>query len=171
MAQITRTEFERAIGVLAGHFGLDRTRDKLARFGAFRSRRGLASIESLTERLFRLSGGLRIQSGATYAFSALWAEMLSALLGNDGEEKIDGLADGVNSCLGEGDEILEGKEKDLDAALSEYHQALADKVGSEVASLDMLLKSVPEVADRLRNQPPAAAPAGAEPADDASSSA
>lgn len=152
MAQISRPEFERAVTALVEHFGLDRTRDKLARFGAFRARRGLGSRDALAERLFRLTGGLRMSSPATYAFSALWAELLSAHLGEDGSEKVDALADEVNACLGEGDRLLEGKEAELDAALATYRAALAEKTGDEIAELDMLLKAVPDVAERLRNR-------------------
>lgn len=150
MAQITRPEFERAVVALIDHFGLDRTRDKLAQLGAFRARRGLGSREALTERLYRLTGGLRVSSPATYAFSALWSELLSDRIGEDGAEKIDGLADAVNACLGDGDRIIDGKESDLDTALAAYREALAERAGDEVADLDMLLKSVPDVAIRLR---------------------
>jgi len=150
MAQITRPEFERAIGALVEHFGLDRTRDKLARYGAFKARRGLGTRDALTERLYRLTGGLRVSSPAMYAFSALWAELLSDRLGEEGAEKIDGLADQVNTCLGDGDHLIEGKEADLDAALAAYRAALAEKTGEEIADLDMMLKAVPDVAARLR---------------------
>jgi hypothetical protein len=150
MAHITREEFDRAVVSLVDHFGVDRMRDKLAGLGAFRSRRGLNSPASLGERLFRLSGGLRLDVSATYAFSALWGELLAERLGDDGERTIDELADSVNACLGDGDRIVEGKERELDQALGAYHAALAEKVGNEIASLDMLLKSVPDVAARLR---------------------
>jgi len=150
MAQITRSEFERAIAALVEHFGLDRTRDKLAKLGAFKARRGLGTPEALTERLYRLTGGLRVSSPAMYAFSALWAELLSERLGEDGAEKIDGLADQVNTCLGEGDHLIAGKEADLDRALAAYRSAMAEKTGEEIADLDMLLKAVPDVATRLR---------------------
>lgn len=150
MAQITRPEFDRAVGALVGHFGLDRTRDKLARLGAFRARRGLGSQDALTDRLYRLTGGLRISSPATYAFSALWAELLSERLGEEAAERVDGLADQVNACLGDGDRVIAGKEEELDRALAAYRGALAEKAGDEVADLDMLLKAVPDVAERLR---------------------
>jgi hypothetical protein len=150
MAQITRVEFDRAVGALVGHFGLDRTRDKLAKLGAFRARRGLGTPAALTERLYRLTGGLRVSSPAMYAFSALWAELLSERLGEEGAERIDGLADQVNTCLGDGDRVIAGKEADLDRALAAYRAALAEKTGDEIADLDMLLKAVPDVAARLR---------------------
>lgn len=151
MAQITRPEFERAIAALVEHFGLDRTRDKLARFGAFKARRGLGTRDALTERLYRLTAGLRVSSPATYAFSALWAELLADRLGEQGAEKVDALADQVNACLGEGDHPIAGKEADLDQALAAYREALAEKAGAEIAELDMLLKAVPDVAARLRD--------------------
>lgn len=150
MAQITRPEFDRAIGALVQHFGLDRTRDKLARFGAFKARRGLGTQDALTERLYRLTGGLRVSTPATYAFSALWAELLSDRLGEEGANEVDGLADSVNACLGDGDRVIDGKEVELDQALAAYKGALAEKAGGEIAELDMLLKAVPDVAARLR---------------------
>lgn len=150
MAQITRPEFDRAIGALVQHFGLDRTRDKLARFGAFKARRGLGTQDALTERLYRLTGGLRVSTPATYAFSALWAQLLSDRLGEEGANEVDGLADQVNACLGDGDQVIHGKEAELDQALAAYKGALAEKAGGEIAELDMLLKAVPDVAARLR---------------------
>ncbi|HUE29940.1 MAG TPA: hypothetical protein VMR79_03650, partial [Verrucomicrobiae bacterium] len=107
------------------------------------------------------TGGLRRQVPATYAFSQVWHEMVGARLGEEGEKRLEGLADQVNACLGEGDAIVPGKEADIDRALEAYRAALAEATGPEVARLDMLLKAVPEVAERLRR---AAASAPDEPA-------
>src|SRR5439155_1448586 len=140
-------------------------RERLARLNAFTSRRGLNTVAALAERLHLLTGGLRRQVRATYAFSQLWNEMVGARLGDEGEKRLEGLADQVNACLGERDAIVPGKEADLDRALAAYRDALAAATGPEVARLDMLLKAVPEVAERLRR---GAAPEPDEPAPAAS---
>jgi len=150
MALLTHSEFTEAVDVLCGHFGLARLRDKLAALGAFNSRRGLNSPVDLAERLFRLSGGLRLQVGATYGFSACWGEMLSARLGDDGEKKLEELADKVNACLDGDEKLVAGKEAELDAALEDYRAALAATLGERAARLDMTLKAVPDVVERVR---------------------
>jgi hypothetical protein len=150
MAQITQDEFKRAVAAIVEHFGVPRTRDKLGTMGAFKSRRGLNSAEALTERLFRLSGGLRMQVGATYGFMMLWGELLHDKLGEEGEKRVEELADKVNGCLGEGEHLIPGKEAELDEALAAYRTALAEGVGADVAAIDMILKAVPDVAQRLR---------------------
>jgi len=91
--------------------------------------------------------------------------MVGARLGEEGEKRLEGLADQVNACLGERDAIVPGKEEDIDRALAAYRDALAAATGPEVARLDMLLKAVPEVAERLRR---GASPAPDEPAPAAS---
>ena len=150
MAQLTPAEFAEAVGVLAEHHGVERLRDKLARMNAFTSRRGLNSAAAIAERLHLLSGGLRRQVMATYAFSALWNEMVGARLGEDGEKRLESLAEQVNACLDPRDEILPGKEEDLYTALAAYREALAAATGPRIAEMDMLLKAVPAVAERLR---------------------
>jgi hypothetical protein len=159
MAQLTAAEFTQAIAALAEYHGVERLRDKLARMNAFTSRRGLNSPAAIADRLHMLSGGLRRQVPATYAFSSLWSEMVSARLGEDGEKQLESLAEGVNACLGEDDAVVAGKEPELDAALAAYRTALAGATGAEVARLDMLLKAVPVVAERLRSEPAEAAEA------------
>jgi hypothetical protein len=161
MALLTAPEFAEAVGALAGHFGVERLRERLARMNAFTSRRGLNTASAIADRLHLLTGGLRRQVPATFAFSQLWSEMVGARLGEEGEKRLEGLADQVNACLGERDAIVPGKEQEIDRALAAYREALAAATGPEVAYLDMLLKAVPEVAERLRCAP---APAPNEPA-------
>jgi hypothetical protein len=92
---------------------------------------------------------------ATYAFSHVWGQMLSERLGGEENEKaIEGLADKVNACLDEKEHVVAGKESDLDAALSAYRETVAKALGNKVAHYDMLLKSVPAVADRVRATAP-----------------
>jgi hypothetical protein len=155
MASLTTTEFTDAVGALAEHFGVERLRDKLATIGAFQSRKGLTSAGAIADRLHRLSGGLRLPVAATYAFSHVWGQMLSDKLGGEETEKtIEALAEKVNACLDEKEHVAPGKESDLDAALSAYREVVAKALGNKVAHYDMLLKSVPAVADRVRATAP-----------------
>ena len=153
MAFLSAEEFGAAIGVLAEHHGVERLRERLARLNAFTSRRGLNSATAIADRLFALSGGLRRQVAATLAFSSLWQELVGARLGEDGEKRLETLADEVNACLAPDETIVAGKEADLDRALDAYREALAGAVGPAAARLDMLMKAVPAVAERLRAAP------------------
>jgi len=157
MANLTQTEFQEAVTVLAAALGLQRLRDKLVRLNGLVTRRRAASAETLADQLYQLSGGLRRQVPATFAFYAVWNEQLHDKLGDEGEEHIEKLAEAVNACLDEHDEIVAEKASELDTALSAYQQALAASAGPVVARLDMLLKAVPAIATRLRATPPAAA--------------
>jgi hypothetical protein len=76
--------------------------------------------------------------------------MLSARLGDEGEKKLEQLADKVNACLDGHEKVVAGKETELDAALAGYREALAAAIGDRAARLDMTLKAVPDVAERLR---------------------
>jgi len=158
VAQLSQDEFTEAVTALATHFGVERLRERLARMNAFTSRRGLNSATAIADRLHLLTGGLRRQVPATFAFSTLWSEMVGARLGEDGEKRLETLAEEVNGCLTEGDAIAAGKEEALDRALGGYRDVLASAVGADAAHLDMLLKAVPAVADRLRQPSPSPAP-------------
>jgi len=153
MAQITQAEFNQAIEALAAHHGVERLRDHLARMNAFTSRRGLNSAGAIAERLYLLTGGLRRQVPGTYAFSSLWADMVGKRIGEDGEKRLEAIADEVNACLAPDDSVVAGKEEALDEALAHYRQALEELTGAAVARIDMLLKAVPAVADRMRQSP------------------
>lgn len=155
MAALTESELTNTVRLMVDHYGMDRLRDRFANLGAFKSRRGVNTPAQLAERLYRLSGGLRRQAVPTYAFSSLWAEMLQAKVGEDGEKRLEELADKVNACLGPDERVIEGKQEELDQALAAYREALAGVAGAEVADADMLLKAVPDVATRLRASRPA----------------
>jgi hypothetical protein len=161
MANLTQKEFQEAVALLAEAMGLQRLRDKLVRFNGLVTRRRAASPESLADQLYMLSGGLRRQVPATFAFYAVWNEQLHDKLGEEGEEHIEKLAEAVNVCLDEHDGIVADKEAEIDGALGAYQAALAEAAGPAVARLDMLLKAVPAVATRLRATPPAAEPTDA----------
>jgi hypothetical protein len=159
MAQLTTAEFTEAVKALANHHGVERLRDRLARLNAFTSRRGLNSAAAIADRLHLLTGGLRRPVHATYAFSSLWNEMVAGRLGEEGEKRLEGLADDVNACLTEDEAVASGKEDALDAALAGYRTALEAAIGPTLARIDMLLKAVPAVAERLRREPPSSPPA------------
>jgi hypothetical protein len=150
MAYLTQNEFHRAVEILAEEMGLQRLRDKFFRLNGLVTRRKVASAESLAGQLYMLSSGLRRQVPSSIAFQAIWSETIHDKLGEEGEEGLEKLADKVNECLGDDDSIKADKEADLDGALKEYHSALATSVGDEKARLDMLMKAVPAVADKLR---------------------
>ena len=161
MANLTQNEFTRAIEILAEEMGLQRLRDKFFRLNGLVTRRKVASAHSLADQLYMLSSGLRRQVPSSLAFQAIWSETIHDKVGEEGEENLEKLAEKVNECLGEDDSIKADKEADLDGALKEYQGALAATVGEEKARLDMLMKAVPAVADRLRGEtsPEAAPPA------------
>ena len=150
MAHLTSAEFTEAVSVLAAHYGVERLRDRLARLNAFTSRRGLNTAEAIAERLHLLTGGLRRQVPATYAFSTLWSEMVGDRLGEEAGKRLETIVDEVNACLTEEEAVAPDKEAALDQALAAYRDTLAAATGPEVARLDMLLKAVPAVAERLR---------------------
>jgi hypothetical protein len=154
MAQLTAAEFAEAVAELAGHHGVERLRERLARMNAFTSRRGLNSAAAIAERLHLLTGGLRRQVPATIAFSSLWHEMVGERLGETGGKRLEELAEQVNACLTDNDAVAPGREEELDRALAAYGETLEAATGPVVARLDMLLKAVPAVAERLRRPPP-----------------
>jgi len=163
MAQLTQTEFHRAIVLMADELGLQRLRDRLVKLNAFVTRRRVASAEVLADQMYLLSAGLRRQVAATYAFHALWGELIQGKVGEDGEKRLEELAAAVNACLAEDDSVVSEKAADLDGALAAYERALSAAVGPAMARLDMLLKAVPAIAEKLRAAPPSAVPAGSPP--------
>jgi hypothetical protein len=169
MAHLTQTEFQRAISLLAAESGVQRLRDRLVKLNALVTRRKVSSPEQLADQLYMLSAGLRRQVPATYGFYAVWNESLHAKLGEDGEKQLEKLAEAVNACLGDHDAIVPEKTAELDAALAEYERALSAAAGPEMARMDMLLKAVPAIAEKLRATPPAADAPQAEPSPPADS--
>src|SRR5262249_3828314 len=105
---------------------------------------------ALADRLYHLSGGLRRQAVPSFVFTSLWSEMLSAKLGEDGEKRLEEIAEKVNACLGKEEAIVEGKGEGLDRALGEDRNPRSAAAGPDLARWDMLLKAVPAVAERLR---------------------
>lgn len=160
MAQLTQKEFAQAITLLADEIGLQRLRDRFVQLNALVTRRKVTSAQHLADQLYMLSAGLRRQVPATYAFHHIWTESLNAKLGDEGEKNLEKLAEAVNVCLGDKDEILPNKAEELDGALTEYERALSTAVGAAKARMDMIMKAVPAIAERLRAAPePQALPA------------
>ena len=153
MAILTQKEFEHAITLLSNELGLQRLRDKLVQLNALVTRRKAPSATILAGQLYMLTSGLRRQVPATFGFYAVWNEALHAKLGEEGEQNLEKLAEAVNACLGKNEEILADKASELDQALEAYEQALAAAAGAELARVDMLLKAVPAVAEKLRAAP------------------
>ncbi|HJQ83458.1 MAG TPA: hypothetical protein VKA21_05240 [Candidatus Binatia bacterium] len=158
MAHLTNTEFNAAVGALAAHHGVERLRERLASMNVFTSRRGLNSAQAIADRLHLLTGGLRRQVMATYVFSSIWNDMVNERLGEDAEKRLEPLIEEVNACLAEDESIVPGKEDALDRAIGAYRDTLAAAAGPDVARLDILLKAVPAVAERVRRGLPEPVP-------------
>ncbi len=150
MAYLTQKEFRQAVELLAREMGLQRLRDQLVRRNGLVSRRGVRSVEALSDQLYMLSGGLRRQVPATYAFHGVWSEMLSRKLGEEPEKELEKLAERINECLSPSEEVIREKAGALEKALAAYGAVLRARVGGDFAYLDMLLKAVPAVAELLR---------------------
>jgi hypothetical protein len=159
MAHLTADEFSQTIRLLADDLGLHRLRERLVRLNALVARRGAPSADALADQLYMLTGGLRRQVPATVALQALWSERVTERLGEDGDKEIEAIAEQINQCLGEKDRIVEGKETEIDGLLERYEERLARSIGGERARLDMLLKAVPAVAEKLRARPVRTEPA------------
>lgn len=157
MANLTQQEFAQAVQLMADELGLQRLRDRFVRLNALVTRRRVASSQALSDQLYMLTGGLRRQVPATLAFHSLWSEGVNEKIGEEGEKELEKIAEKINACLGDRDEIVAEKGGELADALCEYEGRLVGKVGPERARLDMLLKTVPAVASKLRTMPIAAA--------------
>lgn len=165
MAAVSPAEFRRMLDLLSAEIGFERLKDRLARLGAFTSRRGLGSVEALSSRLYTLSGGLRREGTVSYGFHSLWSEVFLSRLGEEDEKVLGEIADRINACLEADQSVKPEQEATLGEQLASYHRTLANVVGDEVARLDMLLKTVPPVAARIRAWPgntPAVASVAAE---------
>jgi hypothetical protein len=172
MANPTGSELRQAIALLSERLGYAKLHERLVRLNAFVSRRKPPTSEALADRLYALTAGLRRQVPATLAFHTVWSETFTGTLGEDNDKKLEALADRINATLSADERaVRDGEDAALDGALAEYEEILAGAVGASVARLDMLLKAVPPVAERLRARPPAPAAGararGAEPAEPA----
>ncbi|MBI3770355.1 MAG: hypothetical protein HY271_17940 [Deltaproteobacteria bacterium] len=147
-------ELRGAIGLLAERLGYGKLHDRLVRLNAFVSRRKPASPELLADRIYNLSGGLRLQVPATLAFHTVWSETFAGAIGEENDKKLEGIADRINATLTADERgVRDGREAELDAAIGEYERVLAAAIGPDAARLDMVLKAVPAVVERLRARP------------------
>jgi hypothetical protein len=154
MAIPTAQELRNATVLLAERIGYAKLYDRLVRLNAFVSRRKPPSPEALADRLYNLTGGLRRQVPATLAFQSVWAENVSNTVGEENDKRLEEIANRINATLTSDERaIQDGKLDELDTALGEYEQVLADLIGADAARIDMVLKAVPPVAERLRARP------------------
>ncbi len=150
MATLSQDEFGQLVGFLCEDLGVQRLRDKLVAMRGLVTRRGAASPEVLAAQLYQLTGGLRRQVPATIALHGLWADRVQQKVGEEGEKALESIAEQINSCLAEHDTIAPDKDAELDGLLKQYAEQLAAALGVERARLDMLIKAVPAVAEKLR---------------------
>lgn len=150
MASLTMEEFEQCLTILGDGGSPGRLRDRLARLGAFHSRRGLNTYRAVSDRIYTLSGGLRRDVPAGRAFQALWAEHIGKRLNETVGKRLDELADQINELLETDGSAKEGRRDDLEAKVTEYEDVLARRVGGAAARYDTLQKAVPLVAEILR---------------------
>jgi len=152
MAHLSQKEFLDAVNILVADSNLRSLSDRFFRVNALVTRRAVRTAEALSQQIYTLTAGLRKQVPASLAFQGIWGEMINKRLGKEGEEEIEELAKAVNECLDDDETIVADKREAIELALGKYAQALAAKVGSDVAYLDMLLKAVPDVAAILREK-------------------
>jgi hypothetical protein len=153
MASLTMEEFEQCLTILGDGGSPGRLRDRLARLGAFHSRRGLNSYRAVSDRIYTLSGGLRRDVPAGRAFQALWAEHVGKRLNETVGRRLDELADEINQLLESDGSAKADRRDDLEAKVAEYEELLARRIGGAAARFDTLQKAVPLVAEILRARP------------------
>jgi len=162
MAALSPVEFERAMTLLSTEVGFDRLKERVVRVGAFSSKRNLGTVRALADRLYMLTGGLRRETAASYGFHSVWAEAFAARMKEEDEKTLSEAAERINACLDTAQRVQPVKAATLDDELATYHAILSKAVGDEVARLDMLIKAVPAVADRIRGWPDSAVGEGQE---------
>jgi hypothetical protein len=163
MAALSPTEFEQAMTLLSAEVGFDRLKERLVRVGAFSSKRNLGTVKALADRLYVLTGGLRRETAASYGFHSVWAEAFAGRLSEEDEKTLTEAAERINACLDSAQRVQPENAATLDGELMTYHGVLAKAVGDDVARLDMVIKAVPAVAERIRSWPdsaPGTAPEG-----------
>jgi hypothetical protein len=153
MAALSPAEFERAMSLLSTEVGFDRLKERLVKIGAFSSKRNLGTVKALADRLYMLTGGLRRESAASYGFHSVWADTFASRMKEEDEHALSDAAERINACLDAGQQLPPDKAATLDAELTAYHAILSKAVGDDVARLDMLIKAVPAVAERIRAWP------------------
>ena len=152
MTQLTQKEFGNLIAVLTNHFGLGKLHDRLIRAHGLVSRKRPASAQALASQLYQLTAGLRREHPARYAVELLWQESLANRVDEEKNKELEAIAGRINACLTEQKEVIVEKQEELLAALQEYYQVQRAAVGDEAAYLEMLMRAVPAVAQRVREK-------------------
>jgi hypothetical protein len=153
MAAFSAAELTRALELLSNEIGFERLKDRLVRARAFTSKRGLGSVQSLADRLYMLSGGLRREGTASHGFQSVWGEVFLSRIGEEEERALGEVADRINACLTAEHTVDPAKAATLDRELEAYRGILVPRLGNEAARLDMLMKAVAAVAERIRSRP------------------
>lgn len=153
MAALSPTEFEQAMSLISAEVGFDRLKERLVRVGAFSSKRNLGTVKALADRLYMLTGGLRRESAASYGFHSVWTEAFASRMKEEDEKTLSDVAERINACLDTAQRLQPEKAATLDDELATYLAILSKAVGHDIARLDMLIKAVPIVAERIRGWP------------------
>ena len=150
MAHVTSAEFDTIIRLLSDHYGLPVLHQQILKANALVSRKRPPRWQPLANQLYQLSAGLRREHPAQYAVEVLWQELVSETVGDDRQETLNRLAEGINACLTETLDVVPEKHADLVAALGAYHRALAEAANAEVAYTEIVLRASTGVAEFLR---------------------
>lgn len=151
MARLSSAEFQTLIEELAQAEGIGKLQEKLLRTRALVSRRSFGSIQSLARQLYQLTLGLEREGLPSQVVVALWEEMLREKLGDEPTKRLEEIAEKINACLVGEKDIDPARENDLRAALGEYRDALAARIGDAAARLTMLTRAFPAVARLIRD--------------------
>ncbi len=157
MANLKAEEFSKIIEFLAEDHGLQAFRDKLVRLNALVTRRRAGKVANLANQLYTLTGGLRRDVPATIAIHTLWGEKVNEGLDEKLEKGLEKTAEQINECLGDRDRIIEEKSEEIAGYIRQYELLLASGIGPDRARIDMVMKAVPDVADKLREMDPVTA--------------
>lgn len=150
MAHVTSAEFDTIIRLLSDHYSLPGLHERLLKANALVSRKRPPRWQPLANQLYQLSAGLRREHPARYAVEVLWQELVSETVGDDRQETLNRLAEGINACLTETLDVVPEKRADLIAALGAYHRALAEAASADVAYTEVVLRASTGVAEFLR---------------------
>lgn len=150
MATLTSQEFDTMMRLLSEHYTLSVLHQRLVQANALVSRKRPPRWQPLANQLYQLSSGLRREHPARYALELLWQDLISSSINDDGQEKIDSLAEGVNACLTEKFQIIPQKNDALMLALGSYHKELAYAHNNEIAYTELLFRASQDVAQFLR---------------------
>lgn len=151
MAQLSIEEFQELTDELIARQGFAKLQSQLMRTNVVVSKKLLANPSAVTRTLHRLTAGLAREGMASQVLLALWEEALGGSLDKEMGRELETLAERINACLGGDLGILDGKSEEIRAALREYRDKLAARIGERAARLTMMTRAVPAVAQILRD--------------------